>query len=161
MDDSRSHIFATWFSRSTKYMSSETFTTIPTPLGVWTLSLSLGLQTSTGRFAALCGNAPTCLTGLRNELKPPLGGFVIMLLLSSRLLIQACMAVEMVIASKSETGQWCLPKPSGSPRLSRRNRYPGDTARMLYAIVASTSRTVNRHSWIFGILSMFRTLSRF
>ena len=46
MEVSRSHTFASWFSRSIKYMSPEISTTIPTPLGICTLSLSLGLQTS-------------------------------------------------------------------------------------------------------------------
>jgi len=82
MEVSRSHTFASWFSRSIKYMSPEISTTIPTPLGICTLSLSLGLQTSMGLFLVVRGNAPTCLTDLRNELNPPRGGFVIILLLS-------------------------------------------------------------------------------
>ena len=84
MEVRRSHTFASWFSRSIKYMSPEISTTIPIPLGICTLSLSLGLQTSMELFLTVRGNAPTCLTDLRNELNPPRGEFVIILLLSSR-----------------------------------------------------------------------------
>ena len=131
MDDSRSHIFATWFSRSIKYMSPETSVTIPIPLGVWTLSLSLGLQTSTGRFAVVCGKAPTCLMGLRKELKPPLGGFVIIAQLSSWPLIWPRMAVEMTILSNGKQDSSSYLKPSGSPGRPRQNRFPGNTASIL------------------------------
>ena len=65
-------------------MSPEISTTVPTPLGICTRSLSLGLQTSMELFLTVRGNAPTCLTDLRNELKPPRGGFVMILHLSRR-----------------------------------------------------------------------------
>ena len=67
MEESRSHIFASWFSRSIRNISPEISTTVPTPLGICTLSCSLGLHPSV-RLLVVGGKALTSLTFFRKEL---------------------------------------------------------------------------------------------
>lgn len=139
MEVRRSHTFASWFSRSIKYMSPEISTTTPIPLGICTLSLSLGLQTSMGLFLVVRGNAPTCLTDLRNELNPPRGGFVIILLLSGFwpiIWIEQPWTINVAQPEIALVGLSKAPRRSSRSRSTPQRSYSGDTGTSVCDIVA-------------------------